>query len=101
MLLSVKLAKSLNFIPVGIINPKNPKEAPKSFSFDYSYWSHTSVSAFTRKPGFVVVAVWFDLMFSSDHATPVRCFYTVFLTHIQVKSLSLYVVFHCLGESRS
>ncbi|XP_047923688.1 kinesin-like protein KIF1B isoform X8 [Anser cygnoides] len=25
-----------------IINPKNPKEAPKSFSFDYSYWSHTS-----------------------------------------------------------
>ncbi|KAL7976215.1 hypothetical protein Chor_008312 [Crotalus horridus] len=26
----------------GILNPKNPKEAPKSFSFDYSYWSHTS-----------------------------------------------------------
>ncbi|XP_064326345.1 kinesin-like protein KIF1B isoform X6 [Phalacrocorax carbo] len=25
-----------------ITNPKNPKEAPKSFSFDYSYWSHTS-----------------------------------------------------------
>ncbi|XP_051844552.1 kinesin-like protein KIF1B isoform X8 [Antechinus flavipes] len=25
-----------------IVNPKNPKEAPKSFSFDYSYWSHTS-----------------------------------------------------------
>ncbi|XP_029435120.1 LOW QUALITY PROTEIN: kinesin-like protein KIF1B [Rhinatrema bivittatum] len=25
-----------------IINPKNPKEAPKSFSFDYSYWSHTT-----------------------------------------------------------
>ncbi|XP_072333991.1 kinesin-like protein KIF1B isoform X15 [Scyliorhinus torazame] len=25
-----------------IINPKNPKESPKSFSFDYSYWSHTS-----------------------------------------------------------
>uniref|UniRef100_A0ABM5EKH0 plus-end-directed kinesin ATPase n=1 Tax=Pogona vitticeps TaxID=103695 RepID=A0ABM5EKH0_9SAUR len=25
-----------------IINPKNPKEPPKSFSFDYSYWSHTS-----------------------------------------------------------
>ncbi|XP_053136730.1 kinesin-like protein KIF1B isoform X8 [Hemicordylus capensis] len=25
-----------------ILNPKNPKEAPKSFSFDYSYWSHTS-----------------------------------------------------------
>ncbi|XP_004916085.1 kinesin-like protein KIF1B isoform X10 [Xenopus tropicalis] len=25
-----------------IINPKNPKEAAKSFSFDYSYWSHTS-----------------------------------------------------------
>uniref|UniRef100_H3B0I6 plus-end-directed kinesin ATPase n=1 Tax=Latimeria chalumnae TaxID=7897 RepID=H3B0I6_LATCH len=27
---------------VGILNPKNPKEPPKSFSFDYSYWSHTS-----------------------------------------------------------
>ncbi|TSR39590.1 Kinesin-like protein KIF1C [Bagarius yarrelli] len=26
-----------------ILNPKNPKEAPKSFSFDYSYWSHTTV----------------------------------------------------------
>ncbi|XP_067826474.1 kinesin-like protein KIF1B isoform X4 [Heptranchias perlo] len=25
-----------------IINPKNPKESPKTFSFDYSYWSHTS-----------------------------------------------------------
>ncbi|KAG8508288.1 LOW QUALITY PROTEIN: Kinesin-like protein KIF1B, partial [Galemys pyrenaicus] len=27
-----------------IVNPKQPKETPKSFSFDYSYWSHTSVS---------------------------------------------------------
>ncbi|XP_076874590.1 kinesin-like protein KIF1B isoform X6 [Brachyhypopomus gauderio] len=25
-----------------IQNPKNPKESPKSFSFDYSYWSHTT-----------------------------------------------------------
>ncbi|XP_059963247.1 kinesin-like protein KIF1A isoform X4 [Mesoplodon densirostris] len=25
-----------------IVNPKQPKEMPKSFSFDYSYWSHTS-----------------------------------------------------------
>uniref|UniRef100_A0A4W3H7J7 plus-end-directed kinesin ATPase n=1 Tax=Callorhinchus milii TaxID=7868 RepID=A0A4W3H7J7_CALMI len=25
-----------------ILNPKNPKDSPKSFSFDYSYWSHTS-----------------------------------------------------------
>ncbi|XP_038194683.1 kinesin-like protein KIF1A isoform X10 [Arvicola amphibius] len=25
-----------------IVNPKQPKETPKSFSFDYSYWSHTS-----------------------------------------------------------
>uniref|UniRef100_H9GTH2 Kinesin family member 1B n=1 Tax=Anolis carolinensis TaxID=28377 RepID=H9GTH2_ANOCA len=29
-----------------ILNPKNPKEPPKSFSFDYSYWSHTSVRAY-------------------------------------------------------
>ncbi|XP_043926966.1 kinesin-like protein KIF1A isoform X5 [Protopterus annectens] len=25
-----------------IINPKQPKEPPKSFNFDYSYWSHTT-----------------------------------------------------------
>lgn len=25
-----------------IINPKNPKEPPKTFSFDHSYWSHTT-----------------------------------------------------------
>ncbi|XP_078266819.1 kinesin-like protein KIF1A isoform X11 [Rhinoraja longicauda] len=25
-----------------IANPKQPKEAPKSFNFDYSYWSHTT-----------------------------------------------------------
>ncbi|KAI1890834.1 hypothetical protein AGOR_G00157690 [Albula goreensis] len=25
-----------------ILNPKSPKEPPKSFSFDYSYWSHTT-----------------------------------------------------------
>lgn len=31
-------------LPAAIINPKQPKETPKSFSFDYSYWSHTSVS---------------------------------------------------------
>uniref|UniRef100_A0AC11EP98 Kinesin family member 1A n=1 Tax=Ovis aries TaxID=9940 RepID=A0AC11EP98_SHEEP len=28
--------------PQAIVNPKQPKETPKSFSFDYSYWSHTS-----------------------------------------------------------
>ncbi|TRY88268.1 hypothetical protein DNTS_032460 [Danionella cerebrum] len=25
-----------------IINPKQPKEAPKNFTFDYSYWSHNT-----------------------------------------------------------
>ncbi|XP_058870703.1 LOW QUALITY PROTEIN: kinesin-like protein KIF1C [Acipenser ruthenus] len=25
-----------------ITNPKQPKEGPKSFTFDYSYWSHTT-----------------------------------------------------------
>ncbi|XP_049744599.1 kinesin-like protein KIF1A isoform X10 [Elephas maximus indicus] len=29
-----------------IVNPKQPKETPKSFSFDYSYWSHTSPEDF-------------------------------------------------------
>lgn len=28
----------------GIINPKQPKDTPKSFTFDYSYWSHSTVS---------------------------------------------------------
>ncbi|KAI1898752.1 hypothetical protein AGOR_G00075610 [Albula goreensis] len=31
-----------------ITNPKQPKEAPKNFTFDYSYWSHTS----PEDPGF-------------------------------------------------
>ncbi|XP_069474241.1 kinesin-like protein KIF1A isoform X2 [Ambystoma mexicanum] len=30
-----------------IMNPKQPKETPKSFSFDYSYWSHTSPQDFS------------------------------------------------------
>lgn len=29
--------------PSAIVNPKQSKDAPKSFTFDYSYWSHTSV----------------------------------------------------------
>uniref|UniRef100_A0A672MNS0 plus-end-directed kinesin ATPase n=1 Tax=Sinocyclocheilus grahami TaxID=75366 RepID=A0A672MNS0_SINGR len=32
-----------------IINPKAPKET-KSFNFDYSYWSHTSVMKYTKHP---------------------------------------------------
>lgn len=31
------------FVFAAIINPKQSKDAPKSFTFDYSYWSHTSV----------------------------------------------------------
>uniref|UniRef100_A0ACB8EY23 Kinesin-like protein kif1c n=1 Tax=Sphaerodactylus townsendi TaxID=933632 RepID=A0ACB8EY23_9SAUR len=27
---------------LGITNPKQAKDAPKNFTFDYSYWSHTS-----------------------------------------------------------
>uniref|UniRef100_A0A452HLF6 Kinesin motor domain-containing protein n=1 Tax=Gopherus agassizii TaxID=38772 RepID=A0A452HLF6_9SAUR len=27
-----------------ITNPKLTKDAPKNFTFDYSYWSHTSVT---------------------------------------------------------
>lgn len=32
------------FLPTAILNPKAPKEPAKTFSFDYSYWSHTTVS---------------------------------------------------------
>lgn len=49
--LTESLIKSKHFHPLGIINPKNPKEAPKSFSFDYSYWSHTSVSVLMVQRG--------------------------------------------------
>ncbi|XP_048853742.1 LOW QUALITY PROTEIN: kinesin-like protein KIF1C [Brienomyrus brachyistius] len=31
-----------------ISNPKQPKDTPKTFTFDYSYWSHTSA----EEPGF-------------------------------------------------
>ena len=33
------------FFPTAISNPKFPKEPAKNFSFDYSYWSHTTVSS--------------------------------------------------------
>lgn len=32
------------FLFSGIENPKMIGEPPKTFSFDYSYWSHTNVS---------------------------------------------------------
>lgn len=35
---------SPSLLLAGIANPKQAKDAPKSFTFDYSYWSHTSVS---------------------------------------------------------
>lgn len=33
-----------SIISSAILNPKAPKEPAKTFSFDYSYWSHTTVS---------------------------------------------------------
>ena len=32
----------------GISNPKQPKDGAKNFTFDYSYWSHTTVSTHTH-----------------------------------------------------
>lgn len=31
------------FFSAGITNPKQPKDGIKNFTFDYSYWSHTTV----------------------------------------------------------
>lgn len=31
-------------LSAGITNPKQAKDPSKNFTFDYSYWSHTSVS---------------------------------------------------------
>ncbi|KAJ6669184.1 hypothetical protein lerEdw1_007993 [Lerista edwardsae] len=36
------LVRAVSAAHSAIINPKQPKETPKSFSFDYSYWSHTT-----------------------------------------------------------
>uniref|UniRef100_A0A8C8Y3K8 Kinesin motor domain-containing protein n=1 Tax=Panthera leo TaxID=9689 RepID=A0A8C8Y3K8_PANLE len=38
-----KCVVSMQGNTTSIINPKQGKDAPKSFTFDYSYWSHTSV----------------------------------------------------------
>ncbi|NP_001361234.1 kinesin-like protein KIF1C isoform X1 [Pongo abelii] len=38
-----KCVVSMQGNTTSIINPKQSKDAPKSFTFDYSYWSHTSV----------------------------------------------------------
>nr|XP_015106097.2 LOW QUALITY PROTEIN: kinesin-like protein KIF1C [Vicugna pacos] len=37
-----KCVVSMQGSTTSIINPKQSKDAPKSFTFDYSYWSHTS-----------------------------------------------------------
>ncbi|XP_069857772.1 kinesin-like protein KIF1C isoform X2 [Dipodomys merriami] len=37
-----KCVVSMQGNTTSIINPKQNKDAPKSFTFDYSYWSHTS-----------------------------------------------------------
>uniref|UniRef100_A0ABI7ZPC1 Kinesin motor domain-containing protein n=1 Tax=Felis catus TaxID=9685 RepID=A0ABI7ZPC1_FELCA len=37
-----KCVVSMQGNTTSIINPKQGKDAPKSFTFDYSYWSHTS-----------------------------------------------------------
>lgn len=37
-----------SIISSAILNPKAPKEPAKTFSFDYSYWSHTTVSKTCR-----------------------------------------------------
>lgn len=42
VLLLIRLA--VLFLATGISNPKQPKDTAKTFTFDYSYWSHTSVS---------------------------------------------------------
>lgn len=39
-----RVLTAMSVLSAAIVNPKQPKETPKSFSFDYSYWSHTSVS---------------------------------------------------------
>ncbi|XP_036078706.1 kinesin-like protein KIF1C isoform X2 [Rousettus aegyptiacus] len=38
-----KCVVSMQGSTTSIINPKQSKDAPKSFTFDYSYWSHTSL----------------------------------------------------------
>ncbi|XP_030663818.1 kinesin-like protein KIF1C [Nomascus leucogenys] len=38
-----KCVVSMQGNTTSIINPKQSKDSPKSFTFDYSYWSHTSV----------------------------------------------------------
>lgn len=48
---------SLSLSPA-ILNPKQPKETPKSFSFDYSYWSHTTVSGGEPEPGWSPQRGW-------------------------------------------
>uniref|UniRef100_A0A2K5SJC6 Kinesin motor domain-containing protein n=1 Tax=Cebus imitator TaxID=2715852 RepID=A0A2K5SJC6_CEBIM len=40
---NAKCVVSMQGNTTSIINPKQSKDAPKSFSFDHSHWSHTSV----------------------------------------------------------
>lgn len=47
----------MSLSPTGILNPKAPKEPAKTFSFDYSYWSHTTVSWNIFSPCFLLSSV--------------------------------------------
>lgn len=94
LLLIVKLAKSLNSISCRYYQPKESQGSTKVLQL----WLFLLVphigKCFCQKPWFCCCCCLVWLPFSSDHATPVRCFC------MQVKSLSLYVVFPSLGESR-
>lgn len=62
---------SPSLLLAGIANPKQAKDAPKSFTFDYSYWSHTSVSvAAGRRLRLGLSCVWVPP--SLDGASRVR-----------------------------
>lgn len=50
----------------GITNPKQPKDTPKSFTFDYSYWSHSTVSPSQQTPQHSLTPIHTCVMFMSQ-----------------------------------
>lgn len=60
------LRQSISLL-TAISNPKAPKEPAKNFSFDYSYWSHTTVSL-----NIVFVSIQFN-----DHYKNVSWYYLI------------------------
>lgn len=83
MVLYTGLKVSFLFFFLVILNPKNPKEAPKSFSFDHSYWSHTTVMSLSLLFSWISPFTFLSISYSLHD----RKFFTKWTDTVWIKCL--------------